>query len=571
MCPHCGLNFLFPNLLQAHVTLTCHRNDVIKRKTNEQATKGPSDELLVSDTDGEERGESAKFHQQRDESLLSYSSLDGQNRRLSDSYVGPSAFRAFRVKEAYGLSAALAQPQQQHQRLLKSAAVRGLMASFARPRVLKISSDPESIAEHQKNEFRKKFQGNEHYLQRHLYRAGGGGEIPRRVRNSEKCEGALGRRDGENAETLDKTSDDLWPRRTTMARDSTAKYGPFYSSDDYRLALRRKAESLSRASGCSKLSQPQEFTSEAKQGSCSRLLPGKYQAIPGRDSSRMLRNDYDRAEGKGRFPITDGARAEERGFHGNDQEGRVRENTLLRNDHVADEGEVRDAACTCGSHDNESFLGNSDDDGEAGHIKCEANSDSPPPTITGASTEQHSDGSASDSERYSSNPPSHRVNTQAFLRRNESLRLETYYATSSTLLHHKPPVLGSYCISPEPALLLEPLYYYSTHQRMLQRTLPQSPARPQARGQGFRCDYCGKEYCRKYVLKIHMRTHTGFKPLQCKVCDKSFSDPSNMKKHVKLHEAEDSGHECAHCGRSFVRYRGLLSHLKSKHPQTPHL
>ncbi|EDO38730.1 predicted protein, partial [Nematostella vectensis] len=76
------------------------------------------------------------------------------------------------------------------------------------------------------------------------------------------------------------------------------------------------------------------------------------------------------------------------------------------------------------------------------------------------------------------------------------------------------------------------------------------------------CDFCGKVYCRKYVLKIHMRTHTGFKPLKCKFCDKSFSDPSNMKKHVKLHETENTVHKCKHCGRSFVRYRGLLNHIK---------
>jgi len=49
------------------------------------------------------------------------------------------------------------------------------------------------------------------------------------------------------------------------------------------------------------------------------------------------------------------------------------------------------------------------------------------------------------------------------------------------------------------------------------------------------CVYCGKLYSRKYGLKIHIRTHTGFKPLQCKICHRPFGDPSNLNKHVRLH------------------------------------
>lgn len=53
--------------------------------------------------------------------------------------------------------------------------------------------------------------------------------------------------------------------------------------------------------------------------------------------------------------------------------------------------------------------------------------------------------------------------------------------------------------------------------------------------QGHLCLYCGKLYSRKYGLKIHIRTHTGFKPLKCRHCFRAFGDPSNLNKHVKLH------------------------------------
>lgn len=52
---------------------------------------------------------------------------------------------------------------------------------------------------------------------------------------------------------------------------------------------------------------------------------------------------------------------------------------------------------------------------------------------------------------------------------------------------------------------------------------------------GHVCLYCGKLYSRKYGLKIHIRTHTGYKPLRCKICHRPFGDPSNLNKHVRLH------------------------------------
>ncbi|KAH3739402.1 hypothetical protein DPMN_046054 [Dreissena polymorpha] len=50
---------------------------------------------------------------------------------------------------------------------------------------------------------------------------------------------------------------------------------------------------------------------------------------------------------------------------------------------------------------------------------------------------------------------------------------------------------------------------------------------------GHLCVYCGKLYSRKYGLKIHLRTHTGYKPLRCKYCFRAFGDPSNLNKHIR--------------------------------------
>ena len=83
---------------------------------------------------------------------------------------------------------------------------------------------------------------------------------------------------------------------------------------------------------------------------------------------------------------------------------------------------------------------------------------------------------------------------------------------------------------------------------------------------GHLCIYCGKFYSRKYGLKIHLRTHTGYKPLKCKVCLRPFGDPSNLNKHIRLHAEGDTPYRCEHCGKVLVRRRDLERHIKSRHP-----
>lgn len=83
---------------------------------------------------------------------------------------------------------------------------------------------------------------------------------------------------------------------------------------------------------------------------------------------------------------------------------------------------------------------------------------------------------------------------------------------------------------------------------------------------GHLCLCCGKLYSRKYGLKIHMRTHNGYKPLKCKICSRPFGDPSNLNKHVRLHAQGETPYRCEFCGKVLVRRRDLERHVRSRHP-----
>ena len=83
-----------------------------------------------------------------------------------------------------------------------------------------------------------------------------------------------------------------------------------------------------------------------------------------------------------------------------------------------------------------------------------------------------------------------------------------------------------------------------------------------------RCPRCGKQLKAKNFVR-HTREH-GEKQHLCEVCNKKFSQKSNLKRHEKTHretqtEPEETGCICHVCGKAYSRKDHLKKHFKKSH------
>ncbi|CAD5119429.1 DgyrCDS8041 [Dimorphilus gyrociliatus] len=53
---------------------------------------------------------------------------------------------------------------------------------------------------------------------------------------------------------------------------------------------------------------------------------------------------------------------------------------------------------------------------------------------------------------------------------------------------------------------------------------------------GYMCRFCGRNFCRKALLKRHLAVHSGKKDFTCTQCDYATSHKSNLERHKKVHE-----------------------------------
>ncbi|XP_075160933.1 uncharacterized protein LOC142233788 [Haematobia irritans] len=81
----------------------------------------------------------------------------------------------------------------------------------------------------------------------------------------------------------------------------------------------------------------------------------------------------------------------------------------------------------------------------------------------------------------------------------------------------------------------------------------------------FNCNVCGKKTARKASLIIHMRQHTGEKPLKCKSCKFSTRDPSVLHKHQMRHNRDGVKLKCDLCEFSCIQANAYKHHIRLNH------
>ena len=82
----------------------------------------------------------------------------------------------------------------------------------------------------------------------------------------------------------------------------------------------------------------------------------------------------------------------------------------------------------------------------------------------------------------------------------------------------------------------------------------------------FQCEVCESTFSRKLHLVSHMLTHTKVKAHKCDIGYKKFSQKGDLVKHVRIHLGEQP-YGCSDCEKWFTHIGTRDTHIRSCHKE----